>query len=110
MQIEHSAQDGVHRYECWDDYGCSVVASAVIQEQDGHAYLHGINVSSGHRGRGVGTELLKQILEDFDGTHIVADVFEARVQWYKKHGFEPVGETNNLIRIVKPPQFFRVSS
>ena len=103
MQIEHSAQDGVHRYECWDDYGCSVVASAVVQVQNGHAYLQDINVSPGHRGRGIGTQLLKQVIADFGDRVLVAGVFQARVQWYERHGFEQVGRENELFKVVRWP-------
>lgn len=103
MRIEHSVQDGLHRYECWDDYGCSVVASAVVLERDGYAYLQDINVGSGHRGNGIGTGLLNRILADFEGRHIIADVFEDRVPWYRKHGFEPIGKAKQLVKIVRFP-------
>jgi GNAT superfamily N-acetyltransferase len=105
MRIEHSIQDGVHRYECWDDYGCSIIASAVVLERGEHIYLRDINVASSYRGNGIGTALLSQILADFEGRHIIADVFEDRVPWYRKHGFEPIGKVKKLIRIARFSNF-----
>jgi N-acetylglutamate synthase-like GNAT family acetyltransferase len=102
MRIEHSKQNRAHRYECWDDYGCSIMASAVVLEWDDHIYLEDINVGSVYRGRGVGTGLLNRILADFKDRPVTANVFEARVPWYRRHGFEPVGKTNDLIKIVRP--------
>ena len=102
MRVEHSEENRAHRYECWDDYGCSIMASAVVLERDDHIYLEDINVGSIYRGRGVGTGLLNQILANFKDVSITANVFEARVPWYRRHGFEPVGKTNDLIKIVRP--------
>jgi len=104
MQIERFEQEGARRYECWDDYGCSVVASAVVLEHGELARLQDINVSSSYRGRGIGTGLLKQILVDFKNAVIVANVFEGRVSWYERHGFRPVGKEGDLVRIEKSPQ------
>lgn len=78
------------------------MASAVVLERDDHIYLEDINVGSDYRGRGVGTGLLNQILADFKDRSIIANVFEARVPWYRRHGFDPVGKMNDLIKIVKP--------
>ena len=101
MRIERSIQDCAHRYECWDDYECSIMASAVVLERGKHVYLKDINVGSSYRGRGIGTKLLNQIITDFKDRQITADIFEERIPWYKRHGFEPVGRTNNLIKIVR---------
>lgn len=95
--------NGGHRYECWDDYGCSVVASAVVREHGEQACLQDINVSSSYRRRGIGTGLLKQILADFRGRTIVASVFEGRVPWYERHGFRTAGRERNLVRIERAP-------
>jgi len=78
------------------------MASAVVLERDDHIYIEDINVGSIYRGRGVGTGLLNRILADFKDRPITANVFEARVPWYRRHGFEPVGKTSNLIEIVRP--------
>ncbi len=101
MQIEHTIRDGVHRYLCWGDYGCSVVASAVSVEEDDHVYLKDINLGPAYRGHGIGTRLLEQIKEDFSERDLVANVFEARVPWYRRQGFEPFEMTNNLVKIVR---------
>ncbi len=102
MRIERSIRNRAHLYECWDDYGCSIIASAVVLERDEHIYLKDMNVGSSYRGRGIGTGLLNQIISDFKDKSITADVFGARVPWYRRHGFEPIGETNNLIKIIRP--------
>jgi ribosomal protein S18 acetylase RimI-like enzyme len=103
MRIEHTIQDGVHRYECWDDYGCSVVASAVVVEENDRVHLKDINVGSSYRGRGIGTTLLKLITEDFGDVELVAEVFEDRLPWYRRHGFEQVERIRNLTRVVRLP-------
>jgi len=103
MQIERFKQEGARRYECWDDYGCSVMASAVVREYGEQACLQDINVSSSYRGRGIGTGLLKQILADFKGRAIVVSVFEGRVPWYERHGFRTTGREGNLVRIERYP-------
>ncbi|MEM2874785.1 MAG: GNAT family N-acetyltransferase [Candidatus Hadarchaeales archaeon] len=105
MQIETYATDESQRYECWDHYGCSIVASAVVIRRDGYAYLKDINVSSSQRGKGIGTELLSRIISDFGSMHIVADVFADRLSWYERHGFEEIGRNNHLIKIVRFPWF-----
>ncbi|MDH5443522.1 MAG: GNAT family N-acetyltransferase [Candidatus Hadarchaeaceae archaeon] len=103
MQIKRFEQEDACKYECWDDYQCSVMASAVVRKHGRQVYLQDINVSSSYRGRGIGTGLLKQILADFEGTLIVASVFEARVPWYERHGFRPTSNEGNLVRIEKSP-------
>ena len=103
MKVEHSREASKHRYECWDDYGCSVVASAVVLEHEGYAYLQDINVCSSQRGGGIGTELLKTVLADFSEVSVIADVFEDRFPWYEKHGFEQIGRNNQLVNIIKSP-------
>ncbi|MGC8816865.1 MAG: GNAT family N-acetyltransferase [Candidatus Hadarchaeum sp.] len=101
MQIEHTMEKGVHRYECWDDYGCSVVAFAVVVEKRGYVYLKEINVGSSYRGKGIGTSLLKRVLDDFSGRDILASVFKDRVKWYQEHGFETLGEKGGLAEVKK---------
>jgi ribosomal protein S18 acetylase RimI-like enzyme len=103
MRIESYQDEKVQRYECWDDYGCSIVGGAVVVRRDGYAYLKDINVSSGHRGNGIGTELLKLIISDFGDRHIVADVFADRLPWYERHGFEEIGREGHLVKIVRSP-------
>ncbi|MEM2875320.1 MAG: GNAT family N-acetyltransferase [Candidatus Hadarchaeales archaeon] len=103
MRIESYPVGEFQRYECWDDYGCSVVASAVVERREGYAYLKDINVSSGHRGNGIGTELLNQIILDFGGMHIIADVFVDRLPWYERHGFEEIGRNSHLVKVVRYP-------
>jgi GNAT superfamily N-acetyltransferase len=103
MRIEHTIRGGLHRYECWDDYGCSIIASAVVVEEDARVCLKDINVGSSYRGRGIGTLLLKQITDDFGDIELVAEVFQDRLPWYRRHGFEPVGRTRNLTKVVRLP-------
>ncbi|MEM3421343.1 MAG: GNAT family N-acetyltransferase [Candidatus Hadarchaeum sp.] len=99
MQIEHTMENGVHRYECWDDYGCSVVGFAVVVEKRDFVYLKEINVGSSHRGLGIGTALLRRVIEDFSGRDLFASVFKERVNWYQRHGFETLGDKDGLTEI-----------
>ncbi|MBC7219668.1 MAG: GNAT family N-acetyltransferase [Hadesarchaea archaeon] len=99
MQIEYTTENGVHRYECWDDYGCSVVAFAIVVEKKDCAHLMEINVGSSYRGRRIGTALLKRVIDDFSGQDIFANVFKDRVKWYQRHGFETLEEKGDLTEI-----------
>ncbi|MGQ9788013.1 MAG: GNAT family N-acetyltransferase [Candidatus Hadarchaeaceae archaeon] len=101
MRIEHLQRGETHCYECWDDYGCSVIAGAVVLLREDHAYLKNINVAPHHRGKGVGSQLLARILDDFYDTVVVADIFEERLPWYRRHGFESVGKNKDLIRVIR---------
>jgi N-acetylglutamate synthase-like GNAT family acetyltransferase len=108
MRIDHTTENGVHRYECWDDYGCSVVASAVAVEENGHINLREINVGRSYRGRGLGTLLLEQVIADFSDRDLVASVFEERVPWYRRHGFEPVESRGGLIEVKRRGQSLKM--
>lgn len=99
MKIEHTMEKGVHRYECWDDYGCSVVAFAVVVEKRDCVYLKEINVGSSYRGLGIGTALLRRVLDDFSGRDLFANVFKDRIRWYQRYGFETLGDKGDLTEI-----------
>jgi len=103
MRIDRTDYQGSHKYKCWDEYNCSIVASAVVKRDSDHVYLQDINVGSCYRGQGIGTVLLKRIMQDFN-SRIVADVFEDRVPWYERNGFRKLGKVKNLVRVVKFPR------
>lgn len=103
MHVKHHSRGDTHRYECWGDYGCSVVAVAVVQLRGGRAHLQDISVGRGHRGRGIGSDLLKRIVADFKDRPITAKIFKARVPWYRRHGFEPVGREKELVEVARSP-------
>jgi N-acetylglutamate synthase-like GNAT family acetyltransferase len=104
MYTERNTSGRLCEYLVWNEYRTQVIASACVElEVDGSAVLHNINVSSGYRGNGVGTELLSQILADFSGSRIIAYVFEGRAKWYERHGFRRDGNKGSLVKVVKDP-------
>ncbi len=102
MRIEKSRDGNLQRYECWDTF--VVVGFAVVQVGECVQILD-INVRREWRGRGVGSELLAAILDDFGDRRITAEVFEERLTWYERNGFRRVGEKGPLVLV----EFFRNS-
>jgi len=94
MRIEKSREGNLQRYECWDTF--TVVGFAVVQIGES-VHILDINVRREWRGRGVGSELLAAILEDFGERRITAEVFGERLSWYERNGFRRVGERGPLI-------------
>jgi len=102
MWIERYESDGRWDYVVWNDFGSRVIGNAVIERKRGTTVLDKINVSRTRRGEGVGSELLNQILQDFESDELVAYAFEGRVGWYLRHGFEPVGKRGLLVKVRRP--------
>lgn len=69
---------------------------AIVRDGES-AHIVEINVSREWRGRGIGSELLRIIKEDFRGKRVTAEVFRERVGWYERNGFERAGERGHLV-------------
>lgn len=104
MYTERNRSGRTREYLVWDDYQTQVIASAHVELKSGNlVLLQNINVSPSYRGNGVGSELLSQILADFNGSKIMAYVFESRAEWYERYGFRRDGNKGPLVKVVKIP-------
>lgn len=83
----------------WDDNFSRVVATARLKIKDEDIEILMINVERGMRGNGLGTMLLKRMVEDFSCCTLYAWVFKDRVDWYERNGFETLGRDGDLIKV-----------
>lgn len=104
MQIERRDLEDRCKYVVWNEYGSHIIGSATLVDGDKPVLLKGINIQRNRRGRGIGSELLNRILSDFEDSEIIAEVFNARVRWYRRHGFELDEEFDQLVRVRRSPQ------
>jgi N-acetylglutamate synthase-like GNAT family acetyltransferase len=100
MDIERISRESAHEYLVWDDNYSRVVATARLKGQDEGTEILMINVERGMRGSGVGTTLLKRLIEDFSCCNLYAWVFKDRADWYKRNGFEILARDGDLIKVV----------
>ncbi len=104
MKIERKRKENRSEYLVWNDSRSQIIAGATLKEADDPVRLERIDVKRNLRDNGIGTKLLKRILSDFDDSEIVAEVFSARVDWYRRHGFEPEEEQDQLTKLRRAPQ------
>lgn len=100
MDIELISSKGAHEYLVWDDNFSRVVATARLKKGDNDIEIQMINVERGMRGKGLGTALLKQMLEDFSSCTLYAWVFKGRAGWYERNGFEVWTCDGDLVKMV----------
>lgn len=89
------------KYKVWNDYESRIIGGATLQDSSQPILLENINVQRNRRDRGIGSKLLNKILSDYDNSEIVAWVFEARVDWYQRHGFEKEDKSEDLVKVRK---------
>ncbi len=104
MRIERKTQGCKCEYEVWNDYKTQVIGAATIDESENPVKIETINIQRNRRDKGIGTKLLKEIISDYQKTEIIAWIFSARLEWYKRHGFKLDKKTEDLIKVRKPPQ------
>lgn len=100
MDIERISKEDDHEYLVWDDNFSKVVATARLKGSDGGTEIIMINVERMMRGSGIGTALLKRLVEDFSSCNLYAWVFRGRTDWYERNGFEILGREGDLIKVV----------
>ncbi len=100
MNIERISTDGAHEYFVWDDNFSRVVATARLKDGEKGTEILMINVERGMRGRGLGTTLLKRLLEDFSYSILYAWVFRGRATWYERNGFRRGAMDGDLVKVV----------
>ena len=104
MKIEKRDRDSKCKYIVWNDYESQVIGSATLVNSERPVYLKEINVHRNRRGKGIGSRLLKRIVSDFEDCEIVAEVFDSRLEWYRRHGFDEEEELEQLVKVRRDPQ------
>ena len=100
MDIERISTKSAHEYLVWDDNLSKVIATARLKGSKAEEIeIMMINVERGMRGKGLGTTLLKRMLEDFSCCTLCAWVFKDRVRWYERNGFEVMGTDGDLVKV-----------
>jgi len=102
MEIESEKQGTRKEYEIWNDYETHVIGAAIVDESGGSPSIETINIQRNRRDRGIGSKLLKEIVSDYQDAELEAWVFRARLEWYRRHGFEKEGEREELIKVRRP--------
>ena len=104
MEIESKDKKNKSEYIVWNDSKSQIIAGATLKDDRNPVRLERIDVKRNLRDHGIGTKLLRRILEDFENSEIVAQVFSARVDWYRRHGFELEERNNQLVKVRREPQ------
>jgi N-acetylglutamate synthase-like GNAT family acetyltransferase len=99
MDIERRSIEDDHEYLVWDDNFSKVVATARLKGSVEGTEILMINVERMMRGSGIGTTLLKRIIEDFSCCNLYAWVFTDRTDWYERNGFEILVRDGDLIKV-----------
>jgi GNAT superfamily N-acetyltransferase len=92
--------------------GAAAVVDASYMPEDGGYLVNRVNVPAAHRGKGVGTELMAELMlwADLEGWPLRLQVspysdsplqFDALVGWYTRLGFHREGDTPMMTRAPK---------
>lgn len=104
MEIEYQDLGEKSKYLVWNEHRSQIIGSATLIDSEDPVLLKEINIQRNRRSRGVGSVLLKRILEDFAGSEMEAEVFSSRTDWYVRHGFEVEEDEGRLVKVKREPQ------
>ncbi len=104
MKIEREKRGCKCEYEVWNEYKTQIIGAATIDESEKPVTLETINIQRNRRDKGIGSKLLQEIIQDYQNKEIKAWIFSARLEWYKRHGFQLDKEKEDLIKVRKPSQ------
>ncbi len=104
MEIVRNTKGTKCEYKIWNDYKTQIIGSATIDEKNQPVTLETINIQRNRRDKGIGSQLLQEIISDYQNTEIIVWIFNARLDWYKRHGFQTDKKREDLIKVRKPPQ------
>jgi len=89
------------------------VVSFIRSKFESFAILNNINVYEGHRGEGIGTELLDSFIDEAYGSDIIileADILESQDEgfnlqrWYEDNGFVTISHLDEMSPIMVFPE------
>ncbi|KXA91518.1 hypothetical protein AKJ63_01330 [candidate division MSBL1 archaeon SCGC-AAA259D18] len=103
MEIERQSAENKHEYLVWTYYRSHIIGSATIVDSGQSVRLKNISIQHNRRSKGIGSKLLRRILDDFDDSEVVAEAFGARLDWYRRHGFELEERKGRLIKVRRNP-------
>lgn len=71
--------------------------------ENGNYKIENICIISGYQGKGIGTKILKDIIEKYNGTDIQIQFFKQNpvINLYERLGFEKSGETDFHYQMIK---------
>lgn len=106
------------RFAFWNGFAVAAVCARLEDYDDSHPewrklYIMTINVLAAYRRRGVGSELLRYVLDKAEKDESIKEVYlhvqisnsDAR-EFYLRHGFEEVGVIKDYYRNIDPPDCY----
>lgn len=99
MNIEKLIEKNRCEYLVWNESYSRIIGVARVEIGEDKAEIKVINVENSYRGNGIGTKLLKKIVDDFSDKKIFTWTFEEREEWYKRNGFEAIARDGKLQKL-----------
>lgn len=99
--IHHDASyDWGNVYYFMETHGYAVGKIYTIKEEGGNAYIEGLHVSEGQRGKGIGSEMINRLIDKCKkiGSKKITlwcDKSKWMYDWYQKFGFKYDGDKND---------------
>ncbi len=91
-------------YRIPDEIMPTFIGVARVREYEDEVAIEIINVNPNRRGQGIGTRLLKQIVNDYDNYSLTVTTFPNLEEWYEEFGFEKTYKKGNLIHMIREPK------
>lgn len=101
MNIEKNFEKDRCEYLIWNESYSRVIGTARVELSEGGAEIKVINIENSYRGNGIGTKLLKKIVDDFSDRQIFIWAFKGREEWYERNGFRVMAREGKLTKLVK---------
>ncbi|MFZ5354079.1 MAG: GNAT family N-acetyltransferase [Bacillota bacterium] len=98
-EVFQSVNGSLYSYLCY--YNNCAVGKCELHIKDGYAKIEDFDVLEMHRGKGIGTAILKKIIEDMiysgiEHIYLITDKDDTPQEMYKKLGFSIIGEEIEL--------------
>ena len=99
--VSSSLAESNQRYEyvIHDDLEITVIARAVCTDDGEKVSVDLINVSRDFRGRGLGSQLLVKILDQFKRKNLITSTWKYLVPWYESYGFRVIGNNKGIFQL-----------
>lgn len=86
-----------------DDGGKAIAAGRLVLNSDEEGQVRSMAVAQGYQGKGLGTKILEHLEAEARKKkfkHIVLDAREGAVNFYKKNGYKPEGDSYILFGVI----------